>query len=1011
MATINSGQKGPSLLPISDSTGDDPRHHLGRDAVVIGFVLTLAVLIVGGWVGYINVGRLADNNQWVAHTDEVIGSLDALLSTLKDVEIGARGYLLVKDKKYLESYEIALLQVKNEVARLNDLISDNPEQQANSTAMEHKIDVKLLLSKQAVALMMKDDRPAALKLVRSDRGNAAMDDLGQHIAVMKQVEYDLLRKRTEQFETSYRRTLSSILLPAIIGVVLLAVMFYLSQRNIDQTQRAGAVLAEQKERLRTTLASIGDAVITTDTAARITNMNAVAESLTGWKNDDAIGKPLDTVFRVVNEKTRRSVGNPATKALKEGVVVGLANHSVLIARDDTERPIDDNAAPIRCKQGEIVGCVLVFRDVTERRKAQLRLSESELWIRTDTENRLEESEGQLRELAAHIHLALWVIDPRKDKVLYISPGYEKIWGRSGQSLIDDRRSYLEGIHPLDQEMVNHEDAAMFDTGQIDVECRVLRPDGSMPWVWIRGYAVRNDQGQTVRVVCIAEDVTQRKLSQDDQGRLAAIVECSDDAVVSSTLEGVVITWNRGAERLYGYTAEEMIGQNIRLLYATENSEEFLRVQETVVNGERIPSYDTKRLQKNGTSIAVSVSISPIRVKNGEIVGASNIAHDITRVKQLEAQFRQAQKMEAVGTLAGGVAHDFNNLLTIISGYSELLLSKMPPTDSKRAALTAIHNAGERAASLTQQLLAFSRKTVLAPKILDLNEVVKETESMLRRLIGEDILLRFLPDPGIHRIQVDPGLLGQVLMNLAVNSRDAMPQGGNLTIETCNSVIEEAYCQDHAGAKPGKFVQLTMTDTGSGMTPQIKARVFEPFFTTKGVGQGTGLGLAVVYGIIKQSDGYIEVNSEPGAGTCFKLYFQSVDREADNRAADPVASIVHHGTETVLLVEDEDGVRGIALLALQMHGYTVLTARDGKDALRVVGKHEGNIDMLVTDVVMPGMNGQEVAHTLVPMFPRMKTLFISGYTDDAIIRNGLVQEQIDFLQKPFGRNRSSAMLPR
>ena len=620
--------------------------------------------------------------------------------------------------------------------------------------------------------------------------------------------------------------------------------------------------------------------------------------------------------------------------------------------------------------------------------------------RRDTEKRLLESEEQLRELALHIHLALWVIDPKKNKVLYISPGYEKIWGRSCQSLIDNPQSYMEGIHPLDQEMMIRENAAMYETGHVDVECRVQRPDGSVPWVWIRGYAVRDEHGQAVRFVGVIEDITERKASQDDQARLAAIVECSDDAIVSYHPEGIVITWNHGAERLYGYLAEEMIGRNIRLLYTADDFTEYLRIKEIVKGGERIPAHDTKRLRKDGTLIAQSVSISPILVKNGEIVGASKIAHDITRVRQLESQFRQVQKMEAVGTLAGGVAHDFNNLLTIISGYSELMLLNMPPADPKREALKAIHSAGERAASLTRQLLAFSRKTVLEPKILDLNNVVKETESMLRRLIGEDILLSFLPDPRIHRIKVDPGLLGQVLMNLAVNSRDAMPQGGNLSIETCNSELDQAYCQDHAGAKPGKYVQLSMTDTGCGMTPEIKARVFEPFFTTKAMGQGTGLGLPVVYGIIKQSDGYIEVNSEPGVGTCFKIYFQSVDQEADNRIADPFASIVRHGTETVLVVEDEDGVRGIALLALQMHGYTVLTARDGKDALRILGKHVGNIDMLITDVVMPGMSGRELAEKLGPRFPHMKTLFLSGYTNDAVIRNGLIQEQIAFLQKPF-----------
>ena len=482
MLTSENGHETLSPLPKSRKTLDDPGQHHWRNAVVIGFGLTLAAIVVGGWVGYVNIGRLADHSQWVAHTHEVIGALEALLSTLKDAETGERGYLLVKDKKYLEPYEDALLQVKGEVARLKHLTSDNPDQQANIAVLEQKIDGRLALLKQTVALMMKDDRPAALKLVRSDMGKTAMDDLRRHIAGMKQVEYDLLQERAKESEASYRRALSSILLPATIGVLLLAVVFYLSQKNVIQRHRAAVVLAEQKERLRTTLASIGDGVITTDTAGRIANMNAVAESLTGWKNDDAIGKPLDAVFRIVNEKTRQSVGNPAMRALKEGVVIGLGNHTILIAKDDTERPIDDSAAPIRCNQGEVVGCVLVFRDVTEKRRTELRLSQSEQRVLRDTEDKLLESEGQLRELALHIYLALWVIDPKNDKVLYISPGYEKIWGRSCQSLIDNRRSYLEGVHPLDREMMIRADATMFETGHIDVEFEFY-----VPMVRFRGF--------------------------------------------------------------------------------------------------------------------------------------------------------------------------------------------------------------------------------------------------------------------------------------------------------------------------------------------------------------------------------------------------------------------------------------------------------------------------------------------------------------------------------------------
>ena len=346
-----------------------------RDAAVIGFGLTLAVLLVGGLLGYINAGRLAENSQWVAHTHEVIGELEALLSTLKDAETGQRGYLLTEDEKYLESYDDALQRVGAEVARLKELTSDNPDQQARLAVLDKKMGVRLDELKQTVALMKKGDRPAALKVVRSGTGKTHMDELRREIAIMQQAEHDLLRKRADESAISYHTTVLSILLPAIIGVVLVGVVFYLSQRNIRQRQRAAEVLAEQKERLRTTLASIGDAVISTDAEGNVTYMNAVSETLTGWKNDEASGVPLTQVFNIVNESTRQPVENPALRALKEGTIVGLANHTVLIAKDRTERPIDDSASPIRDADGKLVGVVLVFRDISERKQVEAALAE------------------------------------------------------------------------------------------------------------------------------------------------------------------------------------------------------------------------------------------------------------------------------------------------------------------------------------------------------------------------------------------------------------------------------------------------------------------------------------------------------------------------------------------------------------------------------------------------------------------------------------------------------------
>ena len=489
-------------------------------------------------------------------------------------------------------------------------------------------------------------------------------------------------------------------------------------------------------------------------------------------------------------------------------------------------------------------------------------------------------------------------------------------------------------------------------------------------------------------------------------RLGTILEQTEEAILTVDRETRITSWNLGARRLLGRTAEEMLRRPLASLFAEGVADPegmAIRLLDT-----RLPDrLETEFRSADGSSIDVMASGSPLSAADGQLDGHIIVARDITERRraeveraELESQFRQAQKMEAVGRLAGGVAHDFNNLLTVIMGRSEFLRQQLPANDPLLRHVDVITQGAQRAAKLTGQLLAFSRRQVLQPKVLDLNGVIGGMAEMLRRLIGENIVLVTLPAPGLGRVMADPSQVEQILMNLAVNAHDAMPSGGRLTLETSNVVNDETYVRQHMGARPGAYVMLAVTDTGTGMSAETQARLFEPFFTTKGPGKGTGLGLATVYGIVKQSGGNIWVYSEPGHGTCFKVYLPRVDEATDAAESPDAAGASPRGHETILLVEDEPDLRELALEILAMHGYVVLEAAEAGEALRLGEGHTGRIDLLLTDVIMPGMSGRELAVQLTARRPGLRVLYMSGYTADAMAKHGVLEPEIMFLQKPY-----------
>jgi two-component system, cell cycle sensor histidine kinase and response regulator CckA len=485
-----------------------------------------------------------------------------------------------------------------------------------------------------------------------------------------------------------------------------------------------------------------------------------------------------------------------------------------------------------------------------------------------------------------------------------------------------------------------------------------------------------------------------------EASFATLVEHAPVGIYRSSPEGRFLSVNAAVVRILGYgSAAEVLALDMARDVYADAAERQRLVERDTYSDRQYDDVEATWKRRDGRALTVQLSVRAVRNAAGQVEYYETFVRDVTDQRRLQQQVLQSQKMEAVGRLAGGIAHDFNNLLTVITSYSELLLEDLAPTDAKRDDLEQVRKAADGAAALTRQLLAFSRQQVVEPRVLSLNTVVEGLQKILRRVLGEDIELTTTLAPDLGAVRADAGQLEQVLMNLAVNARDAMPTGGRLTVETANVEHEPTYAREHEAAAVRQFAMLAVTDTGCGMDEATKARIFEPFFTTKEPGKGTGLGLATVYGIVKQAGGFIWVYSEPGQGTSFKIYLPAVETPAE-RTTVASGAPAPRGTETVLLVEDAAAVRAVTKQVLVRQGYTVLEAPDGEAALRLARRHRGPIHLLLTDVVMPRLSGRDLAQQLARVRPDMKVLFASGYTDDSVVRHGILESGTAYLQKPF-----------
>ncbi len=720
-----------------------------------------------------------------------------------------------------------------------------------------------------------------------------------------------------------------------------------------------------------------------------------------------------------------------------------------------------------------------------------------------------------------------VLLDRDALVLYAS---DSVNGLSGVAPADTvGRSAFDFIHPDDAPMIRSvlADALAQPGVAIRTTYRAQPRDGSCRY-WEGVFRNRLDDPAVGAIVLNFHDVTDRKLAEAQQAHLAAIVSSSEDAIIGLSLDGTILSWNVGAQRLYGYTAADVVGRSASLLIPPDRAAEYEGLLERIRAGRRGGRYETQRVRKGGATVDVSVTLSPMHDANGAIVGMSSVTRDIserlrteqamraaeerirstlemaqiglwdadlvtgrarwsetmtavtglpadrfpltydefvalvhaddrptlshaferaagdsgrftaefrmtaadgtvrwhetkgrvftddagvpvralgvgidvTERKELEEQFRQAQKMEAIGHLAGGVAHDFNNILTAILGYCEFVLAAVADQPEVAADVREIGQAGERAARLTKQLLAFGRRQHVEPRVFNLNRLLRDTEKMLARVIGEDVELEFVQDRSAGAIKADPGQIEQVLMNLAVNARDAMPAGGRLTIATADVTLDADFVRRHQGSAAGRHTCLVVRDTGCGMTPEVLSRIFEPFYTTKQKGKGTGLGLSTVYGIVKQNGGHVGVDSTPGAGTSFTVYFPTVNEPLDSAAPPAAAPREGPPNETILLVEDEPAVRAVIAKTLARAGYHLLVADDPGHAMAIAHSHEAPIHLLLSDVIMPQMSGPELAQRIVTRRPEMAVLYVSGFADRLGINLGARSARTAFLHKPF-----------
>ncbi len=1075
------------------------------------FWLGLAVLtlVVESALFYSISTSFAASEQWAIHTHQVLEKIDTLVSDLTDAETGQRGYLLTGQDRYLEPYNTAVQAIPGQFEELRKLTADNPRQQSRIEKLRPLVTAKMAERKETIDLRRTGRGDQAIAVVASDRGKQIMDRIRLEIQAMRADELSLLDQRNR---TRLARARLLILVMACgAGILLLVLLAGSSSINRSTTARALAEAAERthRELLQVTLTSIGDGVIATDPEGRVTLINPVAAQLTGWPPEEAQGQPLETVFPIRNEETGNKVENPALRAILERTIVGLANHTVLISRSGKRIPLEDSGAAIVGASGNVLGAVLIFRDVSQKRAEEANVLRRDRMARFSFDAILI-TDGQRRIQfwnRGAIELYGWDEAEVRDKVsydfLHTSPPIAEVdevllkagqWRgelvhtckdgsvvtvESRQVLLRDAEGKVDGVLEINRDITERrksEEALRESEGQfralanaIPQLCWTANADGGISWYNQRWYEytgtrpeqmagwgwqsvhdpealpkvlerwkvsiatgepfdmvfplrgadgvfrpfltrvmpVHDADGKVARWFGTNTDISeQRKIEEAlfaSESRFRALLDSASQGVAAVDESGRMVLVNAKTEEMFGYTRDELLSQPLEVLlperhrgaHAGHLRDYFAHPYARAMG----LGMDLCGRSKDGVEFPIEVSLSCTEQGGSRLAMA--LITDTTERKKAEERLRQAQKLESLGLLAGGVAHDFNNLLVGVLGNASMAQELLPPDNVAAELLEGVVRSGQQAAHLTRQMLAYSGKGKFLVEPLDLSALIPEMFGLVQPSLPKKISVSFDLAPVVPAIEADRGQVQQVFMNLVLNAGEAIgSHEGLLTVRTGVQDVDERYMRFHleaASLRPGKFVCLEVRDTGCGMDEATRVRAFDPFFTTKFTGRG--LGLAAVAGIVRSHKGAITVSSTPGKGSCFTVLFPTVEHAVE---ASPVAprETALRGTGVVLVVDDEPFVREMAKKALEHQGYTVLLAESGLGAIDAFRRHPGEIALVVLDLSMPLMSGEEALPELRKIRPEVKVVVSSGYSEAETMTLFRGQRVSGFIQKPY-----------